>query len=122
MSPVSAGCRLPDRTLAGIAASFAIVNIPKESSPLVFGEMGRVLKDDGLLVLSFHTGGEKIRVPEQWGVPISRACSCSRRRKFEGYSRRQRSPSNRSSSESLTPLKSSTRAGEHTSLRGSGGF
>lgn len=32
--------------------------------------MGRVLKDDGPLLLSFHTGGEKIRVPEQWGVPI----------------------------------------------------
>ena len=33
---------IPDRTLAGIAPFYAIVNIPKESLPLVFREMERV--------------------------------------------------------------------------------
>jgi ubiquinone/menaquinone biosynthesis C-methylase UbiE len=33
---------LQDRTLAGIAAFYAIVNIPKDSLPLVFREMERV--------------------------------------------------------------------------------
>ena len=39
---------VPDGTLAGIVAFYAIVNIPKDSLPLVFREMHRVLKPDGL--------------------------------------------------------------------------
>src|SRR6516164_2514630 len=49
---------LPDRMLAGITAFYAIVNIPKGSLPLVFGEMNRVLNAGGLLLLAFHTGNE----------------------------------------------------------------
>jgi ubiquinone/menaquinone biosynthesis C-methylase UbiE len=62
---------IPDRTLAGIAAFYAIVNIPKESLPLVFQEMERVLQLGGLLLLAFHTGNETLRLPELWGLPIS---------------------------------------------------
>jgi ubiquinone/menaquinone biosynthesis C-methylase UbiE len=47
---------LPDESLAGIAAFYAIVNIPRESLPKVFGEMQRVLKPDGLVLLAFHIG------------------------------------------------------------------
>ncbi len=60
-----------DRTLAGIAAFYAIVNIPKESLPLVFREMARVLKPGGLLLLAFHTGDEILQEKELRGRPIS---------------------------------------------------
>jgi integrase len=38
---------LPDGTLAGIAAFYAIVNIPKKSLPSVFWEMQRILQPGG---------------------------------------------------------------------------
>lgn len=60
-----------DRTLAGIAAFYAIVNIPKKSLPLVFREMERVLQPGGLLLLAFHTGDEALHEEELWGRPIS---------------------------------------------------
>jgi SAM-dependent methyltransferase len=62
---------IPDRTLAGIAAFYAIVNIPKKSLPLVFREMERVLRPDGLLLLAFHTGDQALHEEELWGRPIS---------------------------------------------------
>ena|SRR6267143_356674 len=43
---------LEDATLAGIAAFYSIVNIPKESLPLAFREMARVLQPDGQLFLA----------------------------------------------------------------------
>jgi SAM-dependent methyltransferase len=62
---------LEDRTFAGIAAFYAIVNIPQESLPLVFQEMARVLQPGGLLLLAFHTGDEVVQEKELWGRPIS---------------------------------------------------
>lgn len=62
---------LQDGTLAGIAAFYAIVNLPKESLPLVFREMARVLQPGGLLLLAFHTGDEALHEEGLWGRPIS---------------------------------------------------
>jgi SAM-dependent methyltransferase len=62
---------LADGTLAGIAAFYAIVNIPKPSLALVFQEFQRVLRPDGLLLLAFHMGDEIIREEELWGQKIS---------------------------------------------------
>jgi len=62
---------LPDGTLAGIAAFYAIVNIPEESLPSVFREMQRVLQPEGLFLLAFHSGDEILHVDELWGTPIS---------------------------------------------------
>jgi SAM-dependent methyltransferase len=62
---------LQDGTLAGIAAFYAIVNIPRESLPLVFREMERVLQPGGLLLLAFHTGDEVLHEDELWGLPVS---------------------------------------------------
>jgi SAM-dependent methyltransferase len=61
---------LEDGTLAGIVAFYAIVNIPKESLPLVFQEMERVLQPGGLLLLAFHIGDEVLHEKELWGRPI----------------------------------------------------
>ena len=62
---------LADETLAGIAAFYAIVNIPRQSLPVVFREIHRVLRSDGLLLLGFHAGDEVIREEELWGQKIS---------------------------------------------------
>ena len=62
---------LADETLAGIAAFYAIVNIPRQSLPVVFQEIHRVLRCDGLLLLGFHAGDEVIREEELWGQEIS---------------------------------------------------
>jgi SAM-dependent methyltransferase len=62
---------IQDGTLAGIAAFYAIVNIPQNSLPLVFREMERVLQPGGLLLLSFHIGDETLHEDELWGRPIS---------------------------------------------------
>jgi ubiquinone/menaquinone biosynthesis C-methylase UbiE len=62
---------LPDASLAGIAAFYAIVNLPRESLPQVFREMARVLKPDGLLLLAFHIGDETLQPNALWGRPVS---------------------------------------------------
>jgi ubiquinone/menaquinone biosynthesis C-methylase UbiE len=60
-----------DGALAGIAAFYAIVNIPKRFLPAVFREMQRVLQPGGLLLLAFHTGNEMLHEDELWGKRIS---------------------------------------------------
>jgi ubiquinone/menaquinone biosynthesis C-methylase UbiE len=61
---------LPDNSLAGITAFYAIVNIPAHSLPIAFREMHRVLQPDGLLLMAFHIGGEVIRPEEMWGQKV----------------------------------------------------
>jgi ubiquinone/menaquinone biosynthesis C-methylase UbiE len=61
---------LPDSTLAGITAFYAIVNIPRESIPAAFYEMARVLQPDGLLLLAFHIGGDILRPEELFGARV----------------------------------------------------
>jgi ubiquinone/menaquinone biosynthesis C-methylase UbiE len=62
---------VPDRSLAGIVAFYAIVNLPKESLPVVFREMERVLQPSGVLLLAFHIGDETIHPDEVLGQPVS---------------------------------------------------
>jgi len=62
---------LPDGTLSGVAAFYAIVNIPRQSLPSIFREIQRVLRSDGLLLLAFHTGNEVLHEEELWGMRIS---------------------------------------------------
>jgi SAM-dependent methyltransferase len=58
-------------TLAGIAAFYAIVNIPRQSLPVIFREIHRVLRPGGHLLLAFHTGDEVLHEDELWGQKIS---------------------------------------------------
>jgi ubiquinone/menaquinone biosynthesis C-methylase UbiE len=62
---------IPDGSLAGVAAFYAIVNIPRQSLPLVFREIWRVLQSRGLLLLAFHIGYEVLHEDELWGQKIS---------------------------------------------------
>jgi SAM-dependent methyltransferase len=61
---------LPDSTLDGITAFYAIVNIPAEKLPVAFREILRVLRPGGLLLLAFHIGGDVIRPEELWGTKV----------------------------------------------------
>jgi ubiquinone/menaquinone biosynthesis C-methylase UbiE len=60
-----------DESLAGIAAFYAIVNIPEPSLPAVFREMYRVLGKGGMLLVAFHIGGESLFVDELWGQRVT---------------------------------------------------
>jgi ubiquinone/menaquinone biosynthesis C-methylase UbiE len=62
---------LPDASVAGITAFYAIVNLPKASLPQVFREMARVLKPGGLLLLAHHIGDQIQHRDEWWDRPIS---------------------------------------------------
>jgi ubiquinone/menaquinone biosynthesis C-methylase UbiE len=62
---------LPDESLAGIAAFYAIVNLPRKSLPEIFREMARVLQPDGLLLLAHHIGEETLHRSEWWERPIN---------------------------------------------------
>jgi SAM-dependent methyltransferase len=62
---------LASGSLAGVAAFYAIVNIPESSLPAVFAEMYRVLRPGGLLLLAFHIGGESLFVDELWGQRVT---------------------------------------------------
>ncbi len=62
---------MPNETLAGVAAFYAIVNTPRKSLPVVFREIGRVLQPDGLLLLAFHSGDEVLHEDELWSQKIS---------------------------------------------------
>ena len=62
---------MPDDTLAGIVAFYSIVNLSEESLPTVFGEMERVLRPGGVLLLSFHIGDEIVHPDTLLGQPVS---------------------------------------------------
>lgn len=62
---------LPSSSLGGIVAFYAIVNFSQPLLPQVFGEISRVLRPGGLLLLAFHIGDELLHVDELWGIPVS---------------------------------------------------
>lgn len=61
---------LPDESLAGITAFYAIVNLPAGLRPQAFREMVRVLQPAGMLLIAFHVGGKRLPVAELFGRPI----------------------------------------------------
>ena len=61
----------PDGALAGIAAFYSIIHIPRDQVPAVLVELHRVLKPDGLLLMSFHAGDETRHVDEFFGKAVS---------------------------------------------------
>jgi ubiquinone/menaquinone biosynthesis C-methylase UbiE len=59
-----------DSAFAGIVTAYAIVNIPRDELPLVFREFRRILRPEGVLLLSFHVGDEVRHVTDLHRTPV----------------------------------------------------
>ena len=60
-----------DASWAGIAAFYSIIHIPPEQIRQTLNELWRVLRPNGLLLLSFHIGSEMLHLDEWWGQSVS---------------------------------------------------
>lgn len=64
---------LPDEDNAwgGIAAFYCIIHIPREQIVDALQELWRVLKPDGVLLVTFHIGTELKHLDEWWDKPVN---------------------------------------------------
>ena len=62
---------LPEGSLAGVIAFYAIVHFQPDELGPVFREMRRVLSPGGLALLAFHIGEEVVHLDDLFGAPVS---------------------------------------------------
>lgn len=74
-----------DNAWGGIAAFYSIIHIPRAEVVAALSEMKRVLRPEGLLLLSFHIGDEVIHVEDLWEEKVSFNVTFFRPNEMEGY-------------------------------------
>ena len=62
---------LADGALAGVAAFYSLIHIPRAEVTAVLKEIRRVLQPNGLLLAAFHRGDEIRHLDEWWDQPVS---------------------------------------------------
>jgi len=62
---------VPDSSLKGIVAFYAIVHFEREEFGGVMSEWRRVVEPGGLVLVAFHTGDDIVHVDDLFGVPVS---------------------------------------------------
>jgi SAM-dependent methyltransferase len=62
---------VPDGTWGGIAAFYSIIHIARDDMPQALGELRRVLRPGGLLLLTFHIGDDTKHLEEWWDKKVS---------------------------------------------------
>jgi len=73
------------KTWGGIVAFYSLIHIPHEKMILALHELKRVLRPNGLLLLSFHLGQEILHRDELWGKKVSMDFIFFERHELEGY-------------------------------------
>lgn len=80
---------LANESLAGLAAFYSIIHIPRPDVTEVLGELRRVLQPGGMLLLAFHGGSEVVHLDEWWGKPVALDFTFSDGRKWKDIYGRQ---------------------------------
>jgi SAM-dependent methyltransferase len=60
-----------DASLAGVVAFYSIVHFDSAELGAVFREVRRVLRPDGLALVTFHVGDQVVHVDDLYGAPVS---------------------------------------------------
>lgn len=60
-----------DSSLAGIVAWYSIIHTPPQQLSAIFDELHRVLVPEGLLLLAFQAGNERVRLEQAYGHSVS---------------------------------------------------
>ncbi|MDQ2975614.1 MAG: class I SAM-dependent methyltransferase [Acidobacteriota bacterium] len=76
---------VPDNSYGGIAAFYSIIHISRSSVVDALRELKRVLRPQGLLLLTFHIGQEVIHRDEWWDKPVSLDFTFFEAAEMKGY-------------------------------------
>jgi SAM-dependent methyltransferase len=74
-----------DESWGGIVAFYSLIHIPRDQVVRALQELKRVLRPNGLLLLSFHLGPEDIHLDEWWGKKVSIDFFFFQREEMENY-------------------------------------
>jgi SAM-dependent methyltransferase len=62
---------LADGSLAGIVAFYSLIHLSADQLASALGELRRVLRSGGSMLLAVHEGREVRRPAEMWGIPVT---------------------------------------------------